>query len=121
MCNLKQLFIFLWVLGLIGCICACGNSDGKDASISEYGKSIYQVTVEDELGNPLPDVMLQACSDTCFPGKTDENGILQFHLEKGEYKVSLMKMPDGYDYATEEQEWYFTTGENTITIVLKRM
>jgi len=30
-------------------------------------------------------------------------------------------MPAGYEYVDEQQEWYFADGENTMTIVIKKV
>ncbi len=79
----------------------------------------YQVTVVDENGNPISGVLLQMCLETCVPGKTNEDGIAEFYLDEADYKVSLLNMPDGFDYSTDETEWYFASGEKTMTIMLK--
>lgn len=93
-----------------------GTSEPTEEEVAEPS---YTVTVVDEAGNPIAGVMLQMCLDTCVPGKTDENGVAEFFLDEAEYKVSLLNMPEGYDYSTEEQEWYFAEGENALTVVLK--
>lgn len=141
---MKRLLILMLVFGLVMCVCACGSAN-DDASTSETtlndeknnttettekptgetepseeeSKPNYQVTVLDESGNPIAGVMLQMCLETCVPGKTNENGVAEFFLEEADYKVSLLNMPEGYDYSTEEQEWYFASGETTMTVVLK--
>jgi hypothetical protein len=79
----------------------------------------YVITVVDENGNPISGVLLQMCLETCVPGKTNEDGVAEFYLDEADYKVSLLNMPYGFDYSTDETEWYFGSGEKTMTIVLK--
>ncbi len=148
MSYVKRLLVLVLTLGIVLCLCACGGtsedqtssdtttaattqgnetteataaSDDQTEPSEEVAEPSYSVTVVDEAGNPVVGVMLQMCLDTCVPGKTNENGVAEFFLEEADYKVSLLNMPEGYDYATEEQEWYFSEGENTMTITLKNV
>ena len=53
--------------------------------------------------DPIPGARVQFCSDVmCQKGKTDENGLAEFHSEPGTYTVHFMKAPDGYADSTEE-------------------
>lgn len=143
MFHVKRLFALILVFLLVIGMCACGGTSDENTtnttqaeeetetttkptaptqeteSTEDAANSNYQVTVVDEAGAPIAGVLVQMCLESCVPGKTDENGVAKFSLEEADYKVSLLKMPDGYDYATEEQEWYFAPGEVTITVVLK--
>lgn len=83
------------------------------------GKVLYAVTVVDESGNPISGAMVQLCMDSCFPGATGDDGVAQFSLVEGDYKVSFLMLPEGYDYSGEEQEFYFDDGATEITITLK--
>ena len=64
----------------------------------------YLVYVLDaETMAPIPGARVQFCTDVmCQKGKTDENGMAEFHSEPGTYTVHFMKAPDGYADSTEE-------------------
>lgn len=84
------------------------------------GKVEYTVTVVDEAGNPIADVkQVQVCDDTNMCSiilLTDGTGSMR--LAEAVYHATLMTMPEGYDYATEETEFSFDE-DNSCTIVLK--
>ena len=73
----------------------------------------------DEEGNPIAGAMVQMCLDTCLPGITNENGVAEFAVPEADYKVSFLALPEGYDYTTGEQEFYFDAGSYEMTITLK--
>ncbi len=82
----------------------------------------YTVKIVDEGGNPIAGVMVQICQgETCLPGPmTGEDGTVTFQVEEADYKVSFLGgVPAGYDYTTEETEFYFEDGSYEVTIVLK--
>lgn len=80
----------------------------------------YKVTVVDEAGNPIVGALVQLCKDTtCVPGVTDTNGVAVYNLGEDSYKVSFLKLPEGYTYTTEETDFYFADGSKELTIVLK--
>ncbi len=134
---MKNIFAVLLLLTLVLSLCACGGQkqDPETTTAPEIttepettaedvddGMVDYKVTVVDEGGNPVPNIMLQLCKDTCMPAMADANGVAVFHcVEDPEYHVSVMEgmMPEGYDYTTEETEFYFAEGEKEMTIVLK--
>lgn len=83
---------------------------------------VYIVKIVDEGGNPIAGVMVQICQgETCLPGPmTGEDGTVTFQVEEADYKVSFLGgVPAGYDYTTEETEFYFEDGSYEVTIVLK--
>lgn len=83
---------------------------------------VYTVKIVDEGGNPIAGVMVQICQgETCLPGPmTGEDGVVTFQVEEADYKVSFLGgVPAGYDYTTEETEFYFEDGSYEVTIVLK--
>ncbi|MGN0998983.1 MAG: hypothetical protein ACI4PO_05475 [Faecousia sp.] len=129
------------ILALIACLClcACGGetptgttaatdpnptvtaptqTEGTTAP-TEDGKILYRVAVVDQDGNPVSGAMVQLCLDTCLPGATNASGVAEFKVTEADYKVSLMMMPAGYTYATEEQEFHFAAGTTELTITLK--
>lgn len=85
---------------------------------------VYTVKIVDEGGNPISGVMVQICQgETCLPGPvSDENGTVTFQVAEADYKVSFLGgVPAGYDYTTEETEFYFEDGSYEVTIVLKAL
>lgn len=135
--NMKRFLALILALGLMLCLCACGG--GETPEVTEPTEKItepateateptteapaeptYTVTVVDQDNAPVPGAWVQLCLEACVPAVTDENGVAQFFLEENDYKVSFTVMPVGYEYAGEEQEWYFADGENTMTVVLKK-
>ena len=83
---------------------------------------VYTVKIVDEAGNPVVGVMVQICQgETCLPGPvSDANGVVTFQVAEADYKVSFLGgVPAGYEYTTEETEFYFENGSYEVTIVLK--
>lgn len=80
----------------------------------------YGVLVVDENESPVSGVTVQFCTDNeCNIGKTGNNGIAEFATgEPGEYKVSVLQVPEGY---TKDENEYITENDfGQIKIVLKR-
>ncbi len=76
----------------------------------------------DEGGNPVLNVLIQICKETCFPTLADENGkAVWIRQEETGYKVSFPSgVPEGYAYLDEtETEFYFEGDSKEITVVLK--
>lgn len=64
--------------------------------------SVYAVSVVDQNGDPVPEVMIQVCNDeTCMVYTTDEAGACEFELEPFAYEVHMLKLPEGYEGDTE--------------------
>ena len=135
--NMKRLLAVVLALGLMLCLCACGGNEQPEVTTdstteatqptteateptTEAAEPTYVVTVVDQDNAPVAAAWVQLCLESCVPAMTDENGVANFFLEEADYKVSFTVMPPGYEYAGEEQEWYFADGENTMTIVLKK-
>ncbi len=86
------------------------------------GKAEYVAYVVDEGGNPVANVMIQICKDTCMPAITDENGKVVWQTEETDgYKVSFPAgAPAGYAYVDEAvTEFYFEGDSKEITVTLK--
>jgi hypothetical protein len=136
--NMKRLLALALALGLMLCLCACGGETPETTEPSTQpttlsteplikpteppvvAKPTYVVTVVDEENAPVAGAWVQLCLESCVPAMTDENGVANFFLEEADYKVGFTVMPAGYEYATDEQEWHFADGENTMTIILKK-
>lgn len=142
---MKNILTVLLLLCMVLCLCACGNNEtaNNDAvtdppatdpiatkpvetdpvetepSIPE-GQAQYTVTVVDEGGNAIAGAMVQICKEDCFPGVTDAEGKAIFTRPETEgYKISFISVPAGYDYTTEETDFYYEGDSKEITIVLK--
>ena len=79
----------------------------------------YTIKVVDEGGNPVPNTMVQLCSDMCIPAMTNANGVAMFAGQpvRSDYKASVTIYPEGYEAAGEQTEFYFEDSfEVTITI-----
>ena len=79
----------------------------------------YTIKVVDEAGNPVAAATIaQICDEVCVPVKLVD-GVGTKSLEANEnYHVNLTVMPEGFEYASGETEYYFDE-TNTCTIVLK--
>ena len=80
---------------------------------------LYTIKVVDEGGNAVSAATIaQICDEVCVPVKLTD-GVGEKSLEPNEnYHVNLTVMPEGYEYASGEEEYYFDE-TNTCTIVLK--
>lgn len=85
----------------------------------EDGKVTYTVKVVDEGNNPLANVMVQLCLDSCLPGMTDADGVATFHVVEADYKVSVVTLPAGYEHVSDVTDFYFDEGSTEITLILK--
>ena len=84
--------------------------------------AVYKVTVVDESGNPFAGIVVQLCNDTgCNPCVTDENGTATYTLAEArdDYHANVTVLPEGFEYASGETEYYFENGATEVTIVLK--
>ena len=134
--HLKSLIAAMMVLAVSLTLCACGGKTEEPAETTaapvvtetpvqqteapaEETVGGYTITVVDENGKPIAGAMVQMCKDTCYPGFTDENGVVKFDLAQDDYKVSFLALPDGYTYVDEAQEFYFEDGSMELTITLK--
>lgn len=132
--NMKRLLTLMIAILLMMGLCACGGDNGTEVPSDpttvttepvtepseEAAEPTYVVTVVDQDNAPVAGAWVQLCLESCVPAMTDENGVANFFLEQDNYKVSFTVMPAGYEYAGEDQEWYFADGENTLTIVIKK-
>lgn len=147
--NMKRLLAFVLALCLMAALCACGQAQTQEPDNTpdtpavqdepdtqtpaqseepsedepaENTNPIYTVKIVDEGGNPVVGAMVQMCQgETCMPGPlSDATGTVTFQIPEAEYKVSFLgSVPAGYDYTTEETEFYFEDGSYEMTIVLK--
>lgn len=142
--NIKRLLAIALALCLVLCLAACGEQPAEEPSDEtteasaeqteqqteeqtedqavENTNPIYTVKIVDEGGNPIAGAMVQICQgETCMPGPlSGADGTVTFQVAEADYKVSFLGgVPAGYDYTTEETEFYFESGSYELTIVLK--
>ena len=138
--KLTKIISLLIVLCLAVCLCACGgdvesssaaesssasdssldaSSDASSEASSEVSEAAaFTVTVVDTEGNPVSGVMVQICKESCFPAKSDENGLAKFSVEITDgYKLSVTACPAGYVY-NGEAEVYLEDGATEYTVTL---
>lgn len=116
---MKKLFVLFVAAFMLLSLAACGEGatpadDTKPAQTTAtvettlpaetQAQAAFKVTVTDSEGNPVQGVILQVCSDMCFPGATDENGVASFNMEiTDEHKLSVLTCPEGYVYSGEAE------------------
>lgn len=135
--TVKILLALVLAMGMVMCLIACGGEETKtteaattqateqpteatqeETQPTEAANPTYTVTVVDEGGNPVVGAMVQLCDEACYPGVTDDNGVATFSLVEANYKVSFLKVPEGYEQG-EETEFYFDEGAFEMTVILK--
>ena len=125
----KRFVIFALIACLSLGLCACGAADAPEttgtpettasvpATTVDDGKVTYTVKVVDTDGNPMANVAVQICKETCLPGMTNDEGVAVFNVVEDDYKVSFMTVPAGFE--AEAEEFYFEAGSYELTITLK--
>ena len=137
--NMKRFLALALCLCLMLGLCACGGSQPEvteppienttepstqpttEPVTEPVAEPTYTVTVVDQDNAPVVGAWVQLCLEACVPAVTDENGVASFFLEENDYKVGFTVMPAGYEYAGDEQEWYFAEGENAMTVVINKI
>ncbi len=85
------------------------------------GMKLYTVKLVDEGGNPVTNGgVVQIClNELCNPCMVNDGGTFSWTVEPADYKVSFIKLPQGYEVANGESAFYFTSGSTEMTIVLR--
>ena len=137
--TVKMLLALVLALGMVMAFAACGEEEAKktepvtttpattepatqEASVETEpvnDNPTYTVTVVDEGGNPVAGAMVQLCAEACYPNQTNDQGVATFNLEEAEYKVSFLKLPEGYETIDGVTDYYFEEGSMELTITLK--
>lgn len=139
---MKKLVMSALMLCMVFSLCACGNGgndtekdsekessqvensekDNSEKDTTASGKVHYTVKIVDENNKPIAGVLVQLCSDTCFPTSTNADGVAEWNLAEANYKASFLggdTPAAGYTYSTDAKEFYFESGKTEMTIVLK--
>lgn len=142
--NIKRLLALALALCMVLCLFACGSSQTEvptdeepeqpkqtqpsaeapapTKEVEQNTNPTYTVKIVDEGGNPIAGAMVQICQgETCMPGPlSGADGTVTFQVAEADYKVSFLGgVPAGYDYTSEQTEFYFEDGSYELTIVLK--
>ena len=105
---MKRIVALLLAICLVFGLCGC-------TKVAD-GNATYRIKVVDQANKPMPNVMVQLCKDSCYPGMTNQEGIAEFHLAEADYKASVTVMPEGY--GAEAEEFRFDAGSYELTITL---
>lgn len=110
---MKKLILPLALLLLLSCLTGCGEA-GKSAEhtdAEEAALCTYTVICQGQEGESVEGVIINFCTDSmCSPVTSDEQGEAIFTGAAEAYHVQIVKVPEGWDLAGEE-EW--TTEPNS--------
>lgn len=126
---MKKILALIMCACMLLCFAACGQGAEEttaqtDPEIVETTlpiantNPIYTVKVVDDAGNPIAGAMVQICSENCYPGVTNEEGVASFSVVEDTYKVSFISIPAGYALTGDAPEIYYEEGARDITITL---
>ncbi len=131
---MKKFLALVLAIGMLFCLCACGdndtqkpNTDNKPQSSqsdtsSKEETSKFTVTVVDQNGDAVPNIMVQICKDSCVPKATDANGVAKFDFESTDgHKLSLFACPEGYETEYVGENYiYLEDGETEYTFEITK-
>ncbi len=85
------------------------------AAGTETGEAEYQITVVDQNGDPVPEAVVNVCTDTtCTVSVSDENGVIAFTGEKQNYHLQVIQVPEGYSMVNGSD--FYSEDETQLTI-----
>ncbi len=71
--------------------------------VTENNVGQYRIYVSDTDGKGVSGAMIQFCDDTtCRVDMTDDTGLAVFKVDKGDYKIHVLKQPEGYKEDSNE-------------------
>ena len=99
---------------------AVSGADGTSMTEPSVMTKGYRVVVKNPAGVAVKGVTVQFCSDgECTVEQTDENGMAGFAYPDGDYKVHILKVPEGY--AEDEKEYTAPKTAGEMEIILSDM
>lgn len=132
--TLPALLALLALLALSCLLLACERlplDDEYDTYVTESptkadteapaAKMTYTVTVKDQNGDAVAGVAVQMCDDmSCMlPVLTNENGVVTFTYEPGNYHVTIPTCPEGYT-VDATREFHFPEGSGELTVEITK-
>ena len=139
---MKKILAMILCLVLALSLVACGGKEDKlntseteavtqpdltentEEATEDTAAVVYKVTVEDETGMPFSNLMVQLCNDTgCNPCLTEEDGTATYVVAeyRDDYHANVTVLPEGYEYASGEENHYFEENSTELTIVLRSL
>ena len=94
-----------------------------DKPVEKAERKAYVLHVEDQDGNPVPDVAVNFCTDAaCTMQQSDENGLITFDGAQENYHVQILKVPEGYSFDKDFElytgdtygEWVLHVGNDSL-------
>ena len=71
---------------------------------AEEETDVYTLLIVDQFGDPVPGVFVNFCTDTfCALTQTDENGLIRYQGEPMVYHLTVLNVPEGYDFTPPEE------------------
>ena len=73
---------------------------------------------------PFSNLMVQLCNDSgCNPCLTEEDGTATYVVAeyRDDYHANVTVLPEGYEYASGEENHYFEENSTELTIVLRSL
>ena len=74
-------------------------------------------------GNPVPNVIVNFCSDaqqTCRMDVTDNNGEIFFEVPEDIYHIAILAAPEGYSYSSDSDAYTENSYGDPIQITIKK-
>lgn len=108
-----------------------GSAAQEDAESTETAETAaapaaekgYRIVVKDQNGDPVPNVMINFCSEsqgTCRMDATKENGEIFFEVPEDTYHIAILAAPDGYSYEADFEMYTKDHYGEPIDITIKK-
>lgn len=116
------LLAFCMVLALAACTTTQEpqqtEEDKNDMLVLPDGRIGYEITVVDEMSQPMAGVIVQLGDDEHDVDQTDAQGVVRFAKEAGNYAVRVVAAPPGY--ALGDDAFTFLPGSSEMKIILPK-
>ncbi len=140
--NIAKIIAVILMAAMALTLCACtsgADNDTNETTVNDTAADVtteeetteaaneptFTVTVVDDAGNAVADVMVQVCDDSnCFIAKTDAEGKAFFYANQiteitSAHSLTLPTVPEGYTYEyTGGNKLYLESGIEEFTVTL---